>query len=124
RRSLDVARQQRRDAADAVEEALAELRPGDVIHVGKGKYKGLVAIVASAHRKTGMRLTTITRQAEVLLLTASDFTDPPRSVARVKLPGAFAPNKADYRKEVSRSLARVKATGGPKQRRTATGTGD
>ncbi len=118
RRSLDAARQRRRDVADAVEAALAELRPGDVIHVSRGKYKGPVAVVANAHRKTGMRLTTITRQADVLLLTASDFADPPRPLSRIKLPNAFAPNRAEYRKEVSRFLARAKLAGGSKKART------
>jgi ATP-dependent RNA helicase HelY len=116
RRELESRRRERREAEDAVERALAALRPGDVVRVSKGRYRGIVAVAASAHRKTGMRLTTITRQADVLLLTASDFPDVPVAVGAVKLPGAFAPNKADYRKDVARALARVKTSGGSRRR--------
>ena len=108
RRELEERRRRRRRQEDAVEAALAALRPGQVVHVSKGRYKGPVAVVASAHRKAGMRLTTVTRQADVLLLTADDFGDVPHPLGTVKLPAAYAPNRAEYRKDVSRSLARLK----------------
>ena len=38
-------------------------------HAAKGRYRGPVAVVASAHRKGGMRLTTVTKRADLLLLT-------------------------------------------------------
>ena len=41
--------------------------PGEVVHAAKGRYRGPVAVVASAHRKGGMRLTTVTPRADLLL---------------------------------------------------------
>ena len=64
----------------------------------KGRYRGPVAVVASAHRKGGMRLTTVTTRADLLLLTPEDFDDVPRSIGTVRLPTVFSPNRAEYRK--------------------------
>jgi ATP-dependent RNA helicase HelY len=39
---------------DAIDDALAEMRPGTVIHMVKGTYKGPAAVVAAANRKSGL----------------------------------------------------------------------
>ena len=39
----------------AVADALAALRPGAVVHVSKGTYRGAAAVVATANRKGGLR---------------------------------------------------------------------
>ncbi len=67
-----------------------------------------MAVVASAHRKGGMRLTTVTTRGELLLLTEDDFVDVPRSIGTVRLPTAFSPNRAEYRKEIARALSGTK----------------
>ena len=85
RRSLDEVRARRRGRDDLVAVGLARLRPGEVVHASKGRYRGPVAVIASAHRKGGMRLTTITKRGDLLLLTADDFDDVPLPSA----PSAF-----------------------------------
>jgi len=89
---------------DARELAMSRLRPGAVIHASKGKFHGPVAVVATAHRKSGLRLTTITPSAHVLQLVADDFDRPPSRLGTVVLPGTYSPNRKDYRAEVGRRI--------------------
>jgi ATP-dependent RNA helicase HelY len=107
RRAIEQAREPRgRD--DPVELAMLKLRPGNVVFVNKGKYRGPVAVVASAHRKGGLRLTTITAGGDSIQLTAADFGMPPRQLATVTLPTPYAPNRHDYRREVGRRVKNAK----------------
>ena len=108
RRAVEAMRARRRGRNDMVAVGLARLRPGEVVHAAKGRYRGPVAVVASAHRKGGLRLTTVTQRGDLLLLTADDFDDVPRPVGTIRLPAAFSPNRIEYRREVARSLGRAK----------------
>jgi ATP-dependent RNA helicase HelY len=93
---------------DPRELALMALRPGAVIHASKGKYHGPVAVVATAHRKGGMKLTTITPSGHALQLMGDDFDVPPRQIGTVVLPGTYSPNRKDYRAEVGRRVRAAK----------------
>jgi ATP-dependent RNA helicase HelY len=107
RQAIEQAREPRgRD--DPVELAMQKLRPGNVVFVNKGKYRGPAAVVASAHRKGGLRLTTITAGGDSIQLTAADFGMPPRQLATVALPTPYAPNRHDYRREVGRRVKNAK----------------
>ena len=81
RQSIEGPRSRRQGRNDLVEVAMARLRPGQVVAAAKGRYRGPVVVVASAHRKGGMRLTTVTKRADLLLLTADDFDEAPRGAA-------------------------------------------
>jgi ATP-dependent RNA helicase HelY len=119
RRALDEIRARRRGRDDLVAVGMARLRPGEVVHASKGRYRGPVAVVASAHRKGGMRLTAVTPRADLLQLTADDFVDVPRAIGSVRLPAAYNPNRAEYRKEVARALSGTKlrpSTGSTRRR--------
>ena len=106
---------------DPVELAMLKLRPGNVVYVNKGKYRGPAAVVASAHRKGGLRLTTITAGGDSLQLTAADFGMPPKQLATVTLPTPYAPNRHDYRREVGRRVKNAKlATRGQDDGRAST----
>lgn len=102
---------------DAVDDALAALRPGSVIHVAKGSYKGPATVVASAHRKHGLRLTLVTKSAKALYLTAEDFDEPPRRVGTISMPGTYAPNRKEFRNDVARRLRNLKADPAPSTKR-------
>jgi len=107
RQAIEQAREPRgRD--DPIELAMQKLRPGNVVFVNKGKYRGPAAVVASAHRKGGLRLTTITAGGDSIQLTAADFGMPPRQLATVALPTPYAPNRHDYRREVGRRVKNAK----------------
>ncbi|MGB0111696.1 MAG: DEAD/DEAH box helicase [Ilumatobacteraceae bacterium] len=98
----------RGDRRSAADEALGSLRPGAVIHVAKGNYRGAAAVVASANRKGGLRLTVVTKSAKTLFLQAEDFDEPPRRIGDVALPSTYAPNRKEYRNDVARRLRKVK----------------
>jgi ATP-dependent RNA helicase HelY len=117
RRSLDEIRSRRRGRDDLVAIGMARLRPGEVVHASKGRYRGPVAVVASAHRKGGMRLTTVTTRGDLLLLTADDFVDVPRPVGTLRLPTVHSPNRAEYRREVARALQGTRLRPGDAGRR-------
>jgi ATP-dependent RNA helicase HelY len=102
---------------DAIDDALAELRPGAVIHVNKGTYKGPAALVAAANRKSGLRLTLITRSGKAMYLTAEDFDEPPRRAGNIALPTTYAPNRKEYRNDVARRLRSMKADPSPSTKR-------
>jgi ATP-dependent RNA helicase HelY len=104
----------------ATDDALATLRPGAVIHVAKGTYKGPAVVVAAANRKIGLRLTLITRAGKAMYVTAEDFDDPPRRAGTVTLPSSYAPNRTDYRNDVARQLRGVKTDPAPSANRRAT----
>ncbi len=113
RRGLEEIRARRRGRDDLVAVGLARLRPGEVVYASKGRHHGPVAVVASAHRKGGMRLTTVTPRADLLLLTSDDFADVPRPLGTVRLPTVFSPNRPEYRRAVARALssATLRGTG-------------
>jgi ATP-dependent RNA helicase HelY len=89
---------------DLVSLALMKLRPGDVIYAEKARYAGRVAVLTSAHRKGGMRVTGLTARREMVMLTALDFDEPPRALGKIQLPADYAPNRHDFQKEVVHRL--------------------
>ncbi len=89
---------------DLVTLALMKLRPGDVIYAEKARYAGRVAVLSSAHRKGGMRVTGLTSRRDLVMLTALDFDEPPRALGKIQLPTDYAPNRHDFQKEVVHRL--------------------
>ena len=89
---------------DLVSLALMKLRPGDVIYAEKARYAGRVAVLASAHRKGGMRVTGLTARRDLVMLTSADFAEPPRTLGKIQLPVDYAPNRHDFQKEVVHRL--------------------
>lgn len=91
-----------------VEAALSELRPGDVIYAKMGSFRGPAAVVATAHRSSGLRLSVVSAAGRLGTLSADDFTDAPDVVGRVELPGQYSPHRKDFRAEVGRRIKRAK----------------
>ena len=89
---------------DLVTLALMKLRPGDVIYAEKARYAGRIAVLSSAHRKGGMRVTGLTARRDLVMLTAADFDEPPRALGKIELPSDYAPNRHDFQKEVVHRL--------------------
>jgi ATP-dependent RNA helicase HelY len=116
-------REQLRDAAGrderrrAVDDVLASLRPGVVLQVSKGTYRGAAAVVATANRKDGPRLTVVTKSAKSLYVSADDFIEVPRPIGTIVLPAQYAPNRKDYRNDVARRLRAAKLAPPPGSKR-------
>jgi ATP-dependent RNA helicase HelY len=119
RRLRDAARdrgdRERARQRTTIDEGLAGLKPGVVIHVTKGTYRGPAAVLASTHRKGALRVTVVTRSAKLMHVTADDFDAPPHRLGNVTLPKVYAPNRKDYRSGIARSMRRMNA--GPPRRR-------
>ncbi|MFT3854679.1 MAG: DEAD/DEAH box helicase [Ilumatobacteraceae bacterium] len=102
---------------DPVSLALMKLRPGDVISARVGRSVRRVAVLASAHRKGGMRVTGLTTRRERVHLTAADFDAPPRAIGHIEMPEVYAPNRQDFQRVVATRLEQ--ATIAPRPRRSA-----
>ncbi len=90
-----------------IELALLKLKPGDIVYVEKGRYAGRVAVLATAHRKGGMRLSGLTTRRDPIQLSELDFDEPPRAIGKIQLPNDFAPNRQDYQREVAQRLMKA-----------------
>jgi ATP-dependent RNA helicase HelY len=97
-----------------VEEAMAELRPGAIIRADLGRYRGPVAVVATAERKAGRRITVITPSGDSHQLLAADLDGPPTPIGTISLPPQFAPGRREYRRDVGRRIKSAKLQ--PRQR--------
>ena len=116
RKDADDRRRRREASAGQMRGALASLRPGSIIRVAKGAHKGPAVVVATAHRKSGVRLTLITQAGELLQADLDDFVDLPEPVGSIGLPKKHAPQRKDYRREVAKRL-RTANVGSDRKRR-------
>ena len=111
RRRRDESDRRRRDreaTAGAMDGALASLRPGSIVRVSKGSHRGPVAVVATAARKGGVRVTAVTKGGDLLQLVADDFDRVPEPVGSIRLPPAFGPQRKGYRRDVAKRLRTAK----------------
>ena len=103
---------------DPVSVSLMKLRPGDIIYVEKGRYAGRVVVLTNAHRKGGVRLTTLTTRRDLLLLTVLDFDEPVSSIGRIEMPADYAPNRNDFQRLIASRLEQAELKPHPRSRRT------
>ena len=106
-RSAEARRLADDDGVTKIEDALDDLRPGDVIYVQQGSYTGRGAVVTVAHRKGTIRLQVLTTQRSVLTLDPADFIRAPVALAQVKVPSPYAPHRQTFLREMGRSLERA-----------------
>lgn len=97
----------------AVEARLARLRPGDVIHVAKGRVSGRAAVLATAYRKGGVKVSVMTTRRATLNLSAPDFAAPPEVLGTVEIPTPHQPHRPEFQKVVAQRLERVKPRRAP-----------
>ena len=109
---------------DPIDLAIMKLRPGDVIYVRKGKYAGRAAVISTANRKGGMRVTTVTTRRDLLMLSAGDFDEPPAGLGRIELPIDYAPNRHDYLRDTAQRLEKVRLLPQPPRNRMPVTTDD
>ncbi|MCU1398786.1 MAG: superfamily helicase [Acidimicrobiales bacterium] len=107
---------------DPIDLAIMKLRPGDVIYVRKGKYAGRAAVISTANRKGGMRVTTVTTRRDLLALSTGDFDEPPTALGKIELPIDYAPNRNDYLRDTAQRLEKVRLLPQPNRKRLPTTT--
>jgi ATP-dependent RNA helicase HelY len=93
-----------------VAQALARLRPGDVILLPGTTAGGRAAVLSVSHRKGGtVRARVVTATRKVLLVGESDLHEPPVPVGAVELPSPFAPRNPTFQRQVAEALHRLPA---------------
>jgi hypothetical protein len=107
RRMLEQA-DERRDArrGSRVDQALAALRPGDVLVIGR--HGGRVAVLRQGHGRGGQQVLALTAKRELVQLRPRDFREPPVPAGSIELPRPFAPKSTGFRREVAESLRRAR----------------
>ena len=121
-RSRDAGRIRPSDRA-TVDEALARVRPGDVLVIPGWAAGGRIAVISTARRAGGeLRLAVTATDASRSVLTARDFIVAPHAVAHVSLPEPYRPHAKPYLREVAALLrtARLRTDADEEGR----GTGD
>lgn len=105
-----------------VEEALTALRPGAVIHVDIGRFTGRAAVLATAMRSGGTKVSVLTAKRSLFDLTAKDFGEPPAVLAIIDIPRPFTPTRQDFQKKVADRILRAsRRAPGTKEPLTDTG---
>ncbi|HEX2063499.1 MAG TPA: DEAD/DEAH box helicase, partial [Acidimicrobiales bacterium] len=108
----------RRSEIHAVREALARLRPGDVVAAPGGKGAGRSAVLSTSQRRGGdLRVTVLTADRKRLNLSPRDFPEPPPVLGRIELPTPYAPGSSSYQRAVALALARARLRPDGKRRR-------
>jgi ATP-dependent RNA helicase HelY len=115
------------DRRRELEEALARLKPGDVIQAPGGRNGGPAVVTAASSRRNGIAVKALTAQRRRLQLSADDFDRPPEQLGRIELPEPYAPNTTRFQREAASALARARLTSGkrtPRAGRADAGTDD
>jgi ATP-dependent RNA helicase HelY len=120
----DDARRQVVSPRGQIAEALARLRPGDVIEVVGGRRNGRAAVLSFANRRDESRLKVVTADRKLLTLDAADFDAPPEVLGQVELPTPYAPNNHAFQQQVARRLQQARLRGPARSRPPRAGTAD
>ena len=108
----ETARKGREEArSGAIRDALAALRPGDVIFVPRAKRRGL-AVVLSVREG---RPTVLAQDRKFFRLSTRDFEEPPTSLTKVPLPRTGSARSARFRRDLAARLVALDVP--PPQRR-------
>ncbi len=93
-------RGQDRARADGLRDALAALRPGEVIFLPHARRRGLAMVVSNRDGKA----TVVTQDRQSFRASAKDFDEAPTVLTRVALPRSGSPGSARYRRDVAAKL--------------------
>lgn len=88
----------------ASEETLAQLRPGDVVEVPRGKNAGHAVVVAAPEQGVEVRVGVVTDSAHLRHLFPRDFAGPVRPISRAKVPKGFTGRSPQERRDMASRL--------------------
>ena len=98
--------------ATQIEQALSVLKLGDMVSLPKQGRESKAAVIATAKRANGTKITIVTANRAVLNLQAGDFDTPPQKVGHIKLPEQFPLTSPRFVKEVALRVQRTKVNAG------------
>ena len=96
----DATRSHERGRLDEAREALARLKPGDVVFVPRASRRGLAVVLSN---RDG-RPTLLTQDRKFFRANVKDFEDPPASLAKVPLPRSGSARSARFRRDLAARL--------------------
>lgn len=99
-----VRNDRRRQTADRIASAAADLGPGDVIRLRGHR----LAVLSVSHRKGGVRVRVIDTDARVEILGEDDFDEPPVAQAALTLPEPFDPRDRPVQRRLTAQLRKVR----------------
>lgn len=106
-------------ARGAVDAAVRDLRPGDVVVAEQDHGAELVVVVSVAMRgRSGIRVKAVGADGSPVLLEREDFESPPRPVASVDLPDPYAPSDPAFLRSCAELVSALDVPA-PSERRTA-----
>ena len=97
-----------RPDARQIIDAIDSLKPGDLILVPKSGRETKAAVIATAQRVNGTKLTLVASTKAVLQLQAGDFDNPPIKQGHIVLPESLAFTSPKFIKEVALRVMRTK----------------
>jgi ATP-dependent RNA helicase HelY len=92
-----------RARTDGVRDALARLRPGDVLFVPRAKRRGLAVVLSNREG----RPTVLAQDRKFFRLSVRDFDDPPVSLTKIPLPRTGSARSARYRRDLAARLVTI-----------------
>ncbi len=103
----------------ALESALSQLRPGDVIDAPRPGTSEPAAVLSVGYRRGGnVRVRLVDRAHRRITMDIDDFDRPPEVIGAIELPEPYQPNSGKFQHEVVRLLQRARLRGQrPKHRR-------
>jgi ATP-dependent RNA helicase HelY len=103
----------RADTRARIAQAMAALRPGDVVMLPGGRSGGRVAVLSTSQRSSDdVRVTVVTQKGAYLTLAPRQFRTPPRAVGRVELPIPYTPRNRAFQRAVADGLNRARVLEG------------
>jgi ATP-dependent RNA helicase HelY len=93
-----------RHREERVRDALARLRPGDVVVVPSVRRRGLVVVIGMREG----RPTVLSQDRRYFRPSPRDFEEPPRIVARIDLPRSGSARSARYRRDLAGQLVTLR----------------
>jgi ATP-dependent RNA helicase HelY len=98
---------------EAVRDAVARLRPGEVVWVPRARRRGLAVVASSRDGKP----TVLTQDRQFYRLSARDFEEPPVVVTRIPLPRSGSVRSPRFRRDVAARLATIDVDAAPRRQR-------
>ncbi|HET6794349.1 MAG TPA: DEAD/DEAH box helicase [Acidimicrobiales bacterium] len=96
------------DGREQIRQALAKVKPGDVLLVPGVASGGRLAVVATARRRGGeVRVAGVNVDTRRIVVSARDLSAPPPVVAKVQLPTPYDPSSTRFLREVATGLRRL-----------------
>ncbi|QBX57073.1 DEAD/DEAH box helicase [Nocardioides seonyuensis] len=97
-------RERRADRRSEAMDSLAKLRPGDIINVPTGKFRGFAVVIDPGLSGEEPRPQVVTLDRQARRLAPMDFPEPVESLARMRLPKTFNPRNPAQRRDLAAAL--------------------